>query len=67
MHYELVGYAITPTELTATAKISVKGLDQTQQNLVELQFRRIIDTQGWTVTSAENADDFIMFSLRKDI
>lgn len=67
LHYDMSGYAITPTELTATVKINVKDLDQSQQNIVELQFKRIIATQGWIETSAQKFEDYLVFYVSKVI
>lgn len=65
--YALSSYNIGPDKITATVKINSKDLDQNQQNLVGIQFRRIIATQAWTITAQQMFNDSLVFSIEKEV
>lgn len=65
--YSLASYNIGTNRITATVKINAKNLDQEKQNLIGIQFRRIIGTQAWVITSQQKFDDDLVFSIEKEI
>lgn len=66
-NYDLISYDIGLTDITAIAKVPIKDLDQSQQNILQIQFNRIINTQGWSAAAATPKDDYLFFTLTRPL